>query len=135
MHFRLGDDFTPIFEDCDCYTCTNYTSGYLHHLNNTKELLLPSLLMMYGPFILSFSNTDSDTISVSIRGCSHYSASSCRKKRNCDKVIILDFFHMSVVNCFFCICWLITMYNLKNYFLVYPSVIKYFRFALILPTL
>ncbi len=30
---------TPIELDCDCYTCTNFTVGYLHHLFRAKELL------------------------------------------------------------------------------------------------
>ena len=35
--FRLSN--VPIQEDCDCYTCLNYTTGYLHHLFKAKELL------------------------------------------------------------------------------------------------
>lgn len=29
----------PIEEDCDCYTCTHFTLGYLHHLFRAEELL------------------------------------------------------------------------------------------------
>ncbi|MDQ3929701.1 MAG: tRNA guanosine(34) transglycosylase Tgt [Chloroflexota bacterium] len=29
----------PIEPDCDCYTCCNFTLGYLHHLFRAKELL------------------------------------------------------------------------------------------------
>lgn len=29
----------PIDEKCDCYTCNNFTSGYLHHLFRAEELL------------------------------------------------------------------------------------------------
>lgn len=29
----------PIEPDCDCYTCQNFTLGYLHHLFRAKELL------------------------------------------------------------------------------------------------
>ncbi|HEX8228378.1 MAG TPA: tRNA guanosine(34) transglycosylase Tgt [Chloroflexia bacterium] len=29
----------PIEPDCDCYTCHNFTLGYLHHLFRAKELL------------------------------------------------------------------------------------------------
>ncbi len=29
----------PVQEDCDCYTCENFTAAYLHHLFRTKELL------------------------------------------------------------------------------------------------
>ncbi|CEG23059.1 Queuine tRNA-ribosyltransferase [Planococcus massiliensis] len=30
-------DFGPIDEKCDCYTCTNYTRAYVHHLIRTDE--------------------------------------------------------------------------------------------------
>lgn len=33
------DDFRPIEEGCDCYTCKNYTRAYLHHLDKCKEIL------------------------------------------------------------------------------------------------
>lgn len=32
-------DFTPIDEDCDCYTCKNYTRAYVHHLFRANEIL------------------------------------------------------------------------------------------------
>jgi len=32
-------DFAPIDESCGCYTCRNYTRGYIRHLFNTEELL------------------------------------------------------------------------------------------------
>ena len=35
--FRLVDD--PFDPDCDCYTCTNFSAAYLHHLFRAKELL------------------------------------------------------------------------------------------------
>ncbi|CAI4222900.1 unnamed protein product [Auanema sp. JU1783] len=44
---KHADDFTSPFPDCPCYTCKNYTSGYLHHLNNTKELLCSILLVIH----------------------------------------------------------------------------------------
>uniref|UniRef100_A0A914DQY7 tRNA-guanine(15) transglycosylase-like domain-containing protein n=1 Tax=Acrobeloides nanus TaxID=290746 RepID=A0A914DQY7_9BILA len=44
---RYADDFTPIFEECKCYACSNYTKGYLQHLTNTKEMLLYILLVIH----------------------------------------------------------------------------------------
>jgi queuine tRNA-ribosyltransferase len=35
--FRLVD--APFDDDCDCYTCTNFSAAYLHHLFRAKELL------------------------------------------------------------------------------------------------
>ncbi|MGB9695420.1 MAG: tRNA guanosine(34) transglycosylase Tgt, partial [Caldisericaceae bacterium] len=31
------DDFTPIEDDCGCYTCRNFTKAYLHHLFKANE--------------------------------------------------------------------------------------------------
>ncbi len=36
---KFALDFTPIDENCDCYTCRNYTRAYLHHLFKESELL------------------------------------------------------------------------------------------------
>jgi len=33
------NDFTPIDNDCDCYTCRNYTRSYIHHLFRANEIL------------------------------------------------------------------------------------------------
>ena len=32
-------DFGPLDQDCDCYTCKNFTRAYLRHLFNTEEIL------------------------------------------------------------------------------------------------
>ncbi|KAI6661669.1 Queuine tRNA-ribosyltransferase subunit QTRTD1 isoform X2 [Oopsacas minuta] len=37
----------PISSQCPCYTCSKYTCAYLHHLLITKEMLLPTLLMIH----------------------------------------------------------------------------------------
>ena len=29
----------PLDSECDCYTCQNFTRGYLHHLDKCKEML------------------------------------------------------------------------------------------------
>jgi queuine tRNA-ribosyltransferase len=29
----------PIDEDCNCYTCNNFSRSYLKHLDNCKEIL------------------------------------------------------------------------------------------------
>lgn len=36
---RYKDDMRPIDEDCQCYTCRNFTRSYLKHLDNCKEIL------------------------------------------------------------------------------------------------
>lgn len=45
---KYADQFAPILEDCDCYTCrSNFTRAYIHHLLNTKELLSSVLLSLH----------------------------------------------------------------------------------------
>ncbi len=41
------DDFRPIEEDCNCFTCRNYTRAYLNHLFKAKELLAPRLATIH----------------------------------------------------------------------------------------
>ncbi len=36
---KYKDDFSTIDENCDCYTCRNYTKAYLRHLYTAKEIL------------------------------------------------------------------------------------------------
>ena len=40
-------DFTPLTDDCDCYTCKNFTKAYLHHLIKEKEMLGGILLSLH----------------------------------------------------------------------------------------
>ncbi|CAL1545408.1 unnamed protein product [Lymnaea stagnalis] len=44
---RYFEDFSPLMNGCQCYTCSNFTCSYIHHLLNTKELLAYVLLMMH----------------------------------------------------------------------------------------
>ena len=36
---RFQRDFTPIDNECDCYTCKNYTRAYVNHLFRSDEVL------------------------------------------------------------------------------------------------
>lgn len=33
------DDLSPLDENCDCYTCKNFSKSYLYHLDKCKEIL------------------------------------------------------------------------------------------------
>lgn len=44
---RYRRDFTPIDEDCDCYTCRHYTRAYLNHLFKSKEMLAATLATIH----------------------------------------------------------------------------------------
>lgn len=37
-------DFNPLDDECDCYTCKNYTRSYLRHLVKANEILAVRLL-------------------------------------------------------------------------------------------
>ena len=40
-------DFTPLDEECDCYTCKTYTKAYLHHLLSVNEILGMRLMSLH----------------------------------------------------------------------------------------
>ena len=40
-------DFTPLDEECDCYTCKNYTKAYIRHLIKAEEILAVRLLSIH----------------------------------------------------------------------------------------
>ena len=40
-------DFSPIDEECECYTCTSYTRAYLNHLFRGKEILAATLATIH----------------------------------------------------------------------------------------
>lgn len=40
-------DFNPIDEECDCYTCQNYTRAYLCHLFRGKEMVAATLATIH----------------------------------------------------------------------------------------
>lgn len=44
---KYKKDFTPLDEECDCYTCKNYTRAYIRHLVNVNEILGARLLTIH----------------------------------------------------------------------------------------
>lgn len=56
--------FTPVDDECDCYTCTNYTRAYLHHLFKAKEMLASTLCTIHNErFIVSLVDRIRSSIS------------------------------------------------------------------------
>jgi queuine tRNA-ribosyltransferase len=45
-------DFTPVEDDCPCYTCTNYTKAYLNHLFRAKEMLASTLATIHNEYFI-----------------------------------------------------------------------------------
>jgi len=39
--------FSPIVDNCDCYTCVHYSAAYLHHLFASKEMLASTLATIH----------------------------------------------------------------------------------------
>lgn len=46
------NDFSAVDEDCDCYTCTNYTKAYLNHLFRAKEMLASTLATIHNEYFI-----------------------------------------------------------------------------------
>ncbi len=61
------DDFTKVDEDCDCYTCTNYSRAYLRHLFNAGEILALELASIHNlHFYLELMKTAREKIKEGI---------------------------------------------------------------------
>lgn len=45
-------DQKPLDENCNCYTCQNFTRGYIHHLFRARELLAYNLLSIHNLYFL-----------------------------------------------------------------------------------
>ena len=48
----LIKDHSPLDEECDCYTCKNYTKGYLNHLIRSDEILGMRLITYHNLYFL-----------------------------------------------------------------------------------
>jgi len=44
---KYRQDFTPLLKTCDCYSCTNYTRAYIHHLFKSNEILALTLMSLH----------------------------------------------------------------------------------------
>lgn len=49
---KFRTDFTPIEDDCDCYTCTHYTKAYVAHMFHGKEMLGGTLASIHNVHFL-----------------------------------------------------------------------------------
>jgi queuine tRNA-ribosyltransferase len=47
---RYKDDFTPVDEICECYTCKNFSRAYIRHLFIAKEILALELASIHNLF-------------------------------------------------------------------------------------
>ncbi len=49
---KYREDFSPIENDCECYTCKNYTRAYVAHLFHGKEMLAGTLASMHNLYFI-----------------------------------------------------------------------------------
>lgn len=92
---RYRRDFTPIDDECDCYTCHHYTRAYLHHLFKAKELLAATLCTIHNErFIIrlvdqiraSIGAGEFDELRDHVLGNYYGSAPSAQTNKRAEKV-------------------------------------------------
>ncbi len=52
MNTEFRTDISPIENDCECYTCKNYSKAYLSHLFHGKEMLAGTLASIHNVYFL-----------------------------------------------------------------------------------
>ncbi len=62
-------DFSPIDQDCECYTCKNYSRAYINHLFRSKEMVASTLATIHN---LHFIVTLVDEIRRSIESGNYF---------------------------------------------------------------
>ena len=60
---KYKEDFTPIEDTCDCYTCKNFTKAYIRHLLVANEQLAGRLLSIHNiRFLIKLTEDIRDSI-------------------------------------------------------------------------
>lgn len=49
---KFREDFSKLDPDCECYTCSNYTRAYIHHLFRAKEMLASTLVSLHNEYFI-----------------------------------------------------------------------------------
>ena len=49
---KFKEDFTPIDQNCKCYTCQNFTKAYINHLFRADEILASTLASIHNEFFV-----------------------------------------------------------------------------------
>jgi len=52
MNTKFRNDFSPIENDCECYSCKNYTRAYIAHLFHGKEMLAGTLASIHNLYFI-----------------------------------------------------------------------------------
>ncbi len=72
---RYSDDRTPLDSNCSCYTCSNHTRAYLHHLVRSSEILGAMLMtkhnIHYYNDLMAAIRIDIENDQLNERGLAH----------------------------------------------------------------
>ncbi|MEK7190222.1 MAG: tRNA guanosine(34) transglycosylase Tgt, partial [Patescibacteria group bacterium] len=52
MNKQYRNDFSPVENDCGCYSCQNYTRAYIAHLFHGKEMLAGTLASIHNLYFI-----------------------------------------------------------------------------------
>lgn len=52
LNAKYRHDFTPLSQECTCYTCLHYTKAYIHHLFRAKEMLAATLASIHNEYFI-----------------------------------------------------------------------------------
>lgn len=52
LNNKFIEDYTPIDSECGCYTCKNYTRGYVVHLFRSKEMFAATLASIHNLYFI-----------------------------------------------------------------------------------
>ncbi len=53
LNKKFRDDLKPLDEDCECYTCKNYSRSYVAHLHHAKEILGYTLTSIHNIYFIT----------------------------------------------------------------------------------
>jgi len=53
LNAKFVKDFSPLDEDCECYTCKSYTRAYMSHLFRAKEMLGATLASIHNVYFIN----------------------------------------------------------------------------------
>jgi len=53
LNAKFVNDFSKIEEDCECYTCKNYTCAYISHLFRAKEMIGATLASIHNTYFIN----------------------------------------------------------------------------------
>jgi len=53
LNAKFKNDFSPVEEGCECYTCKNYSRAYVAHLFRSKEMFAATLASIHNLFYIS----------------------------------------------------------------------------------